>query len=78
MFWLVEIFELFWWIKNYFVVVCFIFVFLFFYIVNLLFYIFVDNYLVSCFGYGILGGSMVMFMIGIVFVFLSIFLVVLV
>jgi DHA1 family tetracycline resistance protein-like MFS transporter len=50
-------------------------VFLFFHITNVTFYIFVDNYLTSRFGYGSLGGSMVMLTIGVALAFSSTFLV---
>jgi MFS family permease len=39
--------------------------FLCFHITNITFYIFLDNYLTSRFGYGALGGSMVMLTIGV-------------
>jgi len=71
-----EIFELLWRIKNYPVVVRLSVVFLFFHIANLSFYIFVDNYLTSRFGYGTLGGSMIMLTIGVALAFSSTFLVV--
>ncbi|WP_299475791.1 MFS transporter [uncultured Roseibium sp.] len=71
-----EIFELLWQIKNYPVVLRLTFVFFFFHIANLSFYIFVDNYLTSRFGYGTFGGSMVMLTIGVALAFSSTFLVV--
>ncbi|MCV0429161.1 MAG: MFS transporter, partial [Roseibium sp.] len=73
---LIEIFESLWLIKNYPVVVRLTAVFFFFHIANLSFYIFVDNYLTSRFGYGTLGGSMVMLTIGAALAFSSTFLVV--
>lgn len=71
-----EIFELLWQIKNYPVVMRLTAVFFFFHIANLSFYIFVDNYLTSRFGYGTFGGSMVMLTIGAALAFSSTFLVV--
>ncbi|MET1413451.1 MFS transporter [Roseibium sp. HPY-6] len=71
-----EIFELLWQIKNYPIVLRLTFVFFFFHIANLSFYIFVDNYLTSRFGYGTFGGSMVMLTIGAALAFSSTFLVV--
>jgi DHA1 family tetracycline resistance protein-like MFS transporter len=71
-----EIFELLWQIKNYPTVLRLTAVFLFFHIANLSFYIFVDNYLTSRFGYGTLGGSMMMLTIGVALAFSSTFLVV--
>ncbi len=46
-----------------------------FMVANLAFYIFIDNFLSSAFGYGIVGGSMVMLVIGIALAFSSTFLV---
>ncbi|MEM9635515.1 MAG: MFS transporter [Pseudomonadota bacterium] len=71
-----EIFESLWLIRNYPIVVRITAVFFFFHIANLSFYIFVDNYLTSRFGYGTLGGSMVMLTIGAALAFSSTFLVV--
>lgn len=71
-----EIFELLWQITKYPVVMRITAVFLFFHIANLSFYIFVDNYLTSRFGYGTLGGSMIMLTIGAALAFSSTFLVV--
>ncbi|MBO6510832.1 MAG: MFS transporter [Roseibium sp.] len=71
-----EIFELLWQITKYPIVMRLTVVFLFFHIANLSFYIFVDNYLTSRFGYGTLGGSMVMLTIGAALAFSSTFLVV--
>lgn len=71
-----EIFELLWQITKYPKVMRLTFVFFFFHIANLSFYIFVDNYLTSRFGYGTLGGSMVMLTIGAALAFSSTFLVV--
>jgi predicted MFS family arabinose efflux permease len=71
-----EIFELLWRIRKYPTVMRLTVVFFFFHVANLSFYIFVDNYLTSRFGYGTLGGSMVMLTIGIALAFSSTFLVV--
>ncbi len=71
-----EIFELLWQIRDYPKVMRLTTVFVFFHIANLSFYIFVDNYLTSRFGYGTLGGSMVMLTIGVALAFSSTFLVV--
>ncbi len=71
-----EFFELLWEMKNHPLVLRLTAVFLFFHIANLSFYIFVDNYLTSRFGYGTLGGSMVMLTIGAALAFSSTFLVV--
>jgi len=71
-----DIFELLWRIKNYPVVLRLTAVFLLFHLANMSFYIFVDNYLTSRFGYGTFGGSMVMLTIGVALAFSSTFLVV--
>ncbi len=71
-----EIFELLWQVRKYPLVMRLTAVFVFFHIANLSFYIFVDNYLTSRFGYGTLGGSMVMLTIGAALVLSSTFLVV--
>ncbi|MEC9470804.1 MAG: MFS transporter [Pseudomonadota bacterium] len=71
-----EILELLWRIRKYPTVMRLTVVFFFFHVANLSFYIFVDNYLTSRFGYGTLGGSMVMLTIGIALAFSSTFLVV--
>lgn len=71
-----EIFELLWRVTKYPKVMRLTVVFFFFHVANLSFYIFVDNYLTSRFGYGTLGGSMVMLTIGIALAFSSTFLVV--
>lgn len=71
-----EIFELMWRIRRYPIVLKLTSVFLFFHITNVTFYVFVDNYLTSRFGYGTLGGSMVMLTIGVALAFSSTFLVV--
>ncbi|MEO9774246.1 MFS transporter [Roseibium sp.] len=71
-----EIFELMLKIRAYPKVMRLTVVFLLFHIANMSFYIFVDNYLTSRFGYGTLGGSMVMLTIGFALAFSSTFLVV--
>lgn len=50
-------------------------VYAFFMIANVTFYVFVDNYLTSAFGYGVFGGSMAMVTIGVALAFSSTFLV---
>ena len=71
-----EIFDLLWRVTRYPLVLRLTTVFLFFHIANVTFYIFVDNYLTSRFGYGTLGGSMIMLTIGVALAFSSTFLVV--
>lgn len=71
-----EIFELLWQIRKYPEVMRLTAVFVLFHLANMSFYIFVDNYLSSRFGYGTLGGSMVMFTIGVALAVSSTFLVV--
>jgi MFS family permease len=70
-----EIFELLWRVTRYPLVLRLTVVVTFFSIANLMFYIFVDNYLTSRFNYGTLGGSMVMLTIGFALAFSSTFLV---
>jgi len=70
-----EIFDLLWRVTRYPLVLRLTAVFLFFHIANVTFYIFVDNYLTSRFGYETLGGSMVMLTIGVALAFSSTFLV---
>lgn len=50
-------------------------VYAFFMIANVTFYVFVDNFLTSAFGYGVIGGSMAMVVIGFALAFSSTFLV---
>ncbi|WP_171097374.1 MULTISPECIES: MFS transporter [unclassified Ruegeria] len=50
-------------------------VYSFFMIANVTFYVFVDNFLTSAFGYGVIGGSMAMVVIGFALAFSSTFLV---
>ncbi|MGV6803146.1 MAG: MFS transporter [Ruegeria sp.] len=50
-------------------------VYAFFMIANVTFYVFVDNFLTSAFGYGVIGGSMAMVVIGVALAFSSTFLV---
>lgn len=71
-----EIFELLWRVRSYPLVLRLIAVFVFFHIANLTFYVFVDNYMTSRFGYGAFGGSMIMVTIGVALAFSSTFLVV--
>lgn len=71
-----EVFELLWRIRKYPTVLRLTVVFAFFHVTNITFYIFADNYLTSRFGYGALGGSMVMLTIGVALAFSSSFLVV--
>jgi MFS family permease len=70
-----EVFELLWRISKYPIVLRLTAVFVFFHVTNITFYIFADNYLTSRFGYGALGGSMVMLTIGVALAFSSTFLV---
>lgn len=50
-------------------------VYSFFMIANVTFYVFVDNFLTSAFGYGVIGGSVAMVVIGVALAFSSTFLV---
>lgn len=50
-------------------------VYAFFMVANVTFYVFVDNFLTSAFGYGVIGGSMAMVVIGVALAFSSTFLV---
>lgn len=70
-----EIVELLWRVTKYPTALRLTAVFIFFHITNITFYIFVDNYLTSRFGYGALGGSMVMLTIGVAGAISSTFLV---
>lgn len=70
-----EIFELLWRIKSYPVVMRLVAVLVLFHIANVTFYVFVENYLTSRFGYGEFGGSMVMLTIGVALAISSTFLV---
>ncbi|WP_346912156.1 MFS transporter [uncultured Roseibium sp.] len=71
-----EIFELLWRVKSYPLVLRLVIVLVFFQIANMTFYVFVDNYMSSRFGYGAFGGSMIMLTIGVALAFSSTFLVV--
>lgn len=71
-----EIFEILWKITAYPIVMRLCTVFLFFHITNITFYVFILNYMTSRFGYGTLGGSMIMLTIGVALAFSSTFLVV--
>jgi predicted MFS family arabinose efflux permease len=70
-----DIFKLLWRVTEHPLVLRLTAVLLFFHIANVTFYVFVDNYLTSRFGYGTLGGSMVMLTIGVALAFSSTFLV---
>jgi DHA1 family tetracycline resistance protein-like MFS transporter len=70
-----EILYLLWRVTEYPLILRLTAVFLFFHIANVTFYIFVDNYLTSRFGYETLGGSMIMLTIGVALAFSSTFLV---
>lgn len=70
-----EIVDLLWRVTRFPLVLRLTAVFLFFHIANVTFYIFVDNYLTSRFGYETLGGSMIMLTIGVALAFSSTFLV---
>ncbi|HMB60592.1 MAG TPA: MFS transporter [Xanthomonadales bacterium] len=70
-----EILELLWRVKEYPQVLRLTSVFALFMVANMMFYIYVDNYLTSRFGYGTLGGSMIMLTIGFALAFSSTFLV---
>ncbi|WP_420335471.1 MFS transporter [Roseibium sp.] len=59
-----EIFETLWRIKDFPLVVRLTIVLFFFHLANVTFYVFVDNYLTSRFGYGVLGSSFAMMTIG--------------
>ncbi|MGB5833770.1 MAG: MFS transporter [Thiohalocapsa sp.] len=70
-----EIFELLWRVTKHPLVMRLTAVYLVFHVANITFYVFVDNYLTSRFGYGTLGGSMIMLAIGIALALSSTFLV---
>ncbi|MEP2031314.1 MAG: MFS transporter [Paracoccaceae bacterium] len=70
-----EIFESLWRVKEFPVALLLLPVYSLFMIANVTFYIFVDNYLTSAFGYGVIGGSVVMLVIGIALATSSTFLV---
>lgn len=70
-----EIFESLWRVSEYPVVLVLLPVYSLFMIVNVTFYIFVDNYLTSAFGYGVVGGSVAMLVIGVALATSSTFLV---
>ncbi len=71
-----EVFEILWRVREYPIVIRLTAVLFFFHVANVTFYIFVDNYLTSRFGYGELGGSMAMLTIGVALALSSTFLVV--
>ncbi|MCA8879347.1 MAG: MFS transporter [Rhodobacteraceae bacterium] len=53
-----------WQVRNHPIVLRLMPVYIFFMIANVTFYVFVDNYLASAFGFGVMGGSAVMMVIG--------------
>lgn len=59
-----EIFDILWRVTKYPLVMRILSVFLFFHIANVTFYIFIENYMTSRFGYQTFGNSMVMLVIG--------------
>lgn len=71
-----EVFEILWRVREYPVVMRLTAVLFFFHVANVTFYIFVDNYLTSRFGYGEFGGSMAMLTIGVALAVSSTFFVV--
>jgi DHA1 family tetracycline resistance protein-like MFS transporter len=70
-----EIFESLWRVTDYPIVLLLLPVYSLFMIANVTFYIFVDNYLTSAFGYGVVGGSVAMLVIGVALATSSTFLV---
>ncbi|MDU9007122.1 MFS transporter [Sedimentitalea todarodis] len=70
-----EIFESLWRVSEYPVVLLLLPVYSLFMIANVTLYIFVDNYLTSAFGYGVVGGSVAMLVIGVALATSSTFLV---
>ncbi|MBA5779458.1 MFS transporter [Stappia sp. F7233] len=71
-----EVFGILWRVREYPVVMRLTAVLFFFHVANVTFYIFVDNYLTSRFGYGEFGGSMAMLTIGVALALSSTFFVV--
>jgi predicted MFS family arabinose efflux permease len=71
-----EVFEVLWRVTKYPLVLRLMPVYVFFMIANFSFYIFMDNYLTSAFGYGVIGSSVAMGVIGIALACSSTFLVV--
>lgn len=71
----VEIFENLWQVTGHPTVMRLVPAYACFMVANVTFYIFVDNYLTSAFGYGVVGGSAVMLVIGFAIAFSSTFLV---
>ncbi len=59
-----EVFEILWRVTRYPLVMRILSVFLFFHIANVTFYVFIENYMTSRFGYQTFGNSMVMLVIG--------------
>ncbi len=70
-----EIFENLWQVTRHPLVLRLMPVYVAFMVANVTFYIFIDNFLSSAFGYGIVGGSAVMLVIGLALAFSSTFLV---
>jgi len=71
----VEIFETLWRVTRHPLVLRLMPAYACFMVANVTFYIFMDNYLTSAFGYGIVGGSVAMLVIGVALAFSSTFLV---
>ena len=71
----VEIFETLWRVTGHPLVLRILPAYACFMVANVTFYIFMDNYLTSAFGYGIVGGSVAMLVIGVALAFSSTFLV---
>ena len=71
----IEIFENLWQVTKHLSVLRLMPAYVCFMVANVTFYVFIDNYLTSAFGYGIIGGSAVMLVIGFALAFSSTFLV---
>ncbi|MGI9402209.1 MAG: MFS transporter, partial [Rhizobiaceae bacterium] len=71
-----EVFEIIWRVTKYPLIMRICSVFLFFHIANVTFYIFIENYMTSRFGFETFGNSMVMLVIGFALAFSSTFLVI--
>ena len=71
----IEIFENLWQVTKHPLVLRLMPAYVCFMVANVTFYVFIDNYLTSAFGYGIIGGSAVMLVIGFALAFSSTFLV---
>ncbi|MEM7461129.1 MAG: MFS transporter [Pseudomonadota bacterium] len=70
-----EVFEILWRVSKFPLVIRICMVFVFFHIANVTFYIFIENYMTSRFGFETFGNSMVMLVIGFALAFSSTFLV---